>query len=96
MLTSLPGKMNISSRRAFFLPGKECFCMDSRPFPIYLSCIYFRIPLSMKKILIFVREFQPVPANGWKYVILGIPKMQNVKTSANNVNEAILFRIAKI
>ena len=96
MLTSLPGKMNISPEKTFLLPKKERFYMVSRLFSVYLSCIYFRIPLSMKKILIFVREFQPVPANGWKYVILGIPKMQNVKTSASNFTEAVLFRIAKI
>ena len=83
MLTSLPVKMNISLENALFLPGKERFCMVSRLFPVYLSCIYFRIPLSMKKILISVREFPPVPANGRKYAILGMREMQSVKTSTS-------------
>ena len=79
MLTSLPVKMYIPPESALFLPGKEYFSKVGRLFSVYLSRTYFCIPLSMKKILIFVRVFPPAPANGWKYAILRTREMQSVR-----------------
>lgn len=84
MLTSLPEKMNISRESTLFLPGKEHFHMGTRLFFVYLNCIYFYIPLFVKKIRIFARVFPHAHTNRWKYAILRTQAMQSVKMSTNN------------
>ena len=86
MLTSLPGKINISPESAIFLPEKECFDMNIRLFSGYLSCTYSCIPVVMRKIRVFVHVFSLAPVNGWKYAILGMREMQSVKTETSKKN----------